>query len=286
MKHAKEEQKTNWRVRLYLILEEPSTSRAAMVYAVASALMILLQVVIIMLESGAFGAQGVTCIEGDSTAGQEDTKTCALTEYDVADICLSVLFTVELVLRSICATSMRELTTSVFWWIDLFCVAPFYLQLILDAVLQESPEGLAVIRSLLRLLRIVRVLKVLRQHPDSEILYRALQMSARPLVVPFTFLVIGTTQPHAAARRPTPPPPHLWPTAKHTRPVWPTLWPSVAHLVAQCGPPCGRRDLLRLFRLLAGAARARRRGRRFPRHRRRDMVHAGHLQHGGLWRRP
>ena len=278
MKHAKEEQKTNWRVRLYLILEEPSTSRAAMVYAVASALMILLQVVIIMLESGAFGAQGVTCIEGDSTAGQEDTKTCALTEYDVADICLSVLFTVELVLRSICATSMRELTTSVFWWIDLFCVAPFYLQLILDAVLQESPEGLAVLRSLLRLLRIVRVLKVLRQHPDSEILYRALQMSARPLVVPFTFLVIGTTQPHAA--------PHAAPRRRRRTSGPPRSTHALCGPVAQCGPPCGRRDLLRLFRLLAGAARARRRGRRFPRHRRRDMVHAGHLQHGGLWRRP
>ena len=272
MKHAKEEQKTNWRVWLYLILEEPSTSSAATVFAVASALMILLQVVTIMLESGSFGAQGVTCVEDDET-------TCALTPYDITDICLSVLFTVELVLRSICATSMRELTTSVFWWIDLFGVAPFYLQLILDAVLSGVPHGLAAVRSLLRLLRIVRVLKVLRQHPDSEILYRALQMSARPLVVPFTFLVIGT--PPAARRTP---PPRLWPAAKHTRPVcgpaapWPTLRP--------CGPPCGRRDLLRRLRLLAGAIGIGRRCIRLPRHRQRGLVHAGHLQHGGLRRRP
>ena len=114
LKLARVEQKTSWRVRLYLILEEPSTSRAAMVFAVGSALMILLQVVTIMLETGSFGAQGLTCVSG------EDETTCTQSEYDILDYTLSVLFTVELILRSICANSMRELTMSVFWWIDHF----------------------------------------------------------------------------------------------------------------------------------------------------------------------
>ena len=280
IKRQLEEQKTNWRVWLYLILEEPRTSNTAMVFAVVSALMILLQVVTIMMESGSFGAEGVTCVEGETTTpvgGQEDDATCALTEYDVADICLTALFTVELVLRSICATSMRELTYSVFWWIDLFGVAPFYLQLILDASLSGVPQGLAAVRSLLRLLRIVRVLKVLRQHPDSEILYSALQRSARPLVVPFTFLVIGTphaarrtphaarhTPPHAArrtphaaarrtphaARRRTPHAtrrrtPHAAAARREAHTPRVALWP----ILRPCGPPCGRRDLLRLLRL-------------------------------------
>ena len=48
-------------------------------------------------------------------------------------------------------------------------------------------------RDLLRLLRILRVLKVIRHHPDSAILFKALHMSARPLVVPLTFLAIGVT---------------------------------------------------------------------------------------------
>ena len=195
MKHAKEEQKTNWRVWLYLILEEPSTSRAAMVFAVVSALMILLQVLTIMMESGSFGVLASMC--GD----EPNCTTEDFWAFTVADISLSVLFTIELVLRSICANSVKELRTSVFWWIDFFGVAPFYLQLILDEALSSVPEGLGAVRSLLRLLRILRILKVLRQHPDSEILYRALQMSARPLVVPFTFLVIGAPprRRHAAA---------------------------------------------------------------------------------------
>ena len=199
MKHAKEEQKTNWRVWLYLILEEPSTSRAAMVFAVVSALMILLQVLTIMMESGSFGVLESMC--GD----KPNCTTEDFWAFKIADYSLSGLFTIELVLRSICANSLKELRTSVFWWIDFFGVAPFYLQLILDEALSSVPEGLGAVRSLLRLLRILRILKVLRQHPDSEILYRALQMSARPLVVPFTFLVIGTPprRRHAAA---TPPP--------------------------------------------------------------------------------
>ena len=190
MKHAKEAQKTNWRVWLYLILEEPSTSRAAMVFAVVSALMILLQVLTIMMESGSFGVLESMC--GRKGVPKPNCTTEDFWAFTVADISLSVLFTIELVLRSICANSVKELRTSVFWWIDFFGVAPFYLQLILDEALSSVPEGLGAVRSLLRLLRILRILKVLRQHPDSEILYRALQMSARPLVVPFTFLVIGT----------------------------------------------------------------------------------------------
>ena len=122
---------------LYLILEEPSTSRAAMVFAVVNALMILLQVLTIMMESGSFGVLASMCEDGANCTTED------FWAFTVADICLSVLFTIELALRSICAKSVRELRTSVFWWIDLLGVAPFYLQLILDAVLQESPEGLA-----------------------------------------------------------------------------------------------------------------------------------------------
>ena len=181
---------------LYLILEEPSTSRAAMVFAVVNALMILLQVLTIMMESGSFGVLASMCEDGANCTTED------FWAFTVADICLSVLFTIELALRSICAKSVRELRTSVFWWIDFLGVAPFYLQLILDEALSSVPAGLGAVRSLLRLLRILRILKVLRQHPDSEILYRALQMSARPLVVPFTFLVIGTPprRRHAALR--------------------------------------------------------------------------------------
>ena len=33
--------------------------------------------------------------------------------------------------------------------------------------------------------------QVMRQHPDSEILWKALRISARPLLVPITFLFLG-----------------------------------------------------------------------------------------------
>ena len=107
-----EDQKTNWRVRLHLILEEPTTSRAATAFGIFSAFAILVQVVVIMLESGSFGALGDTC-EGEDA-------NCSLNEYDAADITLSVLFTVELVLRSICVQNFKkQCLMSVFWWADL-----------------------------------------------------------------------------------------------------------------------------------------------------------------------
>ena len=175
-KWATREQQRNWRLRIQLILDEPDTSRAAMAFAWISAIAIVAQVILIMLETGSFDApeEGV-----------------AERRYERADIVLSILFTIELVMRTV-TTPCREIWRSLFWWIDLVGVVPFYFELALS-LLDNSGEYAAMgdIRGLLRLLRVVRVLKVIRHHPDSKILSHALYVSARPLVVPFTFLLIG-----------------------------------------------------------------------------------------------
>ena len=175
-KWATTQQRYSWRLRIRLILEEPDTSRAAKAFAWISAVAIVAQVILIMLETGSFGApeEGV-----------------AERRYERADLVLSVLFTIELVMRT-ATTPCNKLWQSVFWWIDVVGVLPFYFELALS-LLDTSGEYAAVedIRGLLRLLRVVRVLKVIRHHPDSRLLSHALYVSARPLVVPFTFLLIG-----------------------------------------------------------------------------------------------
>ena len=175
-KWAKKEQKNNWRLRILLILEEPDTSHVAQAFAWISACAIVAQVILIMLETGSFDAPD---------DGAADRR------YRQADIVLSILFTIELVMRTV-TTPCNVLYKSFFWWIDAVGVLPFYLELTLS-ILYGSGRALAVqdIRDLLRLLRVVRVLKVIRHHPDSKILSHALYVSARPLVVPFTFLFIG-----------------------------------------------------------------------------------------------
>ena len=133
-----------------------------------------------MLETGAWGAKG---------AEEEEAR------YKRADVVMSVVFTVELLLRTYAATHWRVVLTSFFWWVDVIGVVPFYLELVLNLITDGSMSdgALGQVRDLLRLLRILRVLKVIRHHPDSAILFKALHMSARPLVVPLTFLAIGVT---------------------------------------------------------------------------------------------
>lgn len=181
-KQALRRQKYNFRLRLQLILEEPSTSRLALAVAYCSAAMIFAQVVLIMLETGAWGAKG-------SDEAEE--------RYKVADYVMSITFTVELVLRTYAATGSgwRDVLRSFFWWVDVIGVVPFYFELLLNLITDGSMAdgALGQVRDLLRLLRILRVLKVIRHHPDSAILFKALKESARPLVVPLTFLIIGVT---------------------------------------------------------------------------------------------
>ena len=126
-------------------------------------------------------------------------------------------------MRTATATSAKQMCHSVFWWIDVVAVVPFYLDLVATAAAgdpylaggepqsedeaQPEPQDRTIedVQDLLSLLRVVRVLKVIRHHPDSKLLYDALRMSARPLLVPLTFLIVGALLCHrlhpAAAQR-------------------------------------------------------------------------------------
>jgi hypothetical protein len=162
-----------------------------------------------MLQSGAFDVDCENPVVKD--------------RLTVIDAGLSIGFTMELAMRTATATSAKQMCHSVFWWIDVVAVVPFYLDLVATAAAgdpylaggkpqsedeaQPEPQDrtLEDVQDLLSLLRVVRVLKVIRHHPDSKLLYDALRMSARPLLVPLTFLIVGELLCHrlhpAAAQR-------------------------------------------------------------------------------------
>ena len=150
-KHASKD--PSLRVRLYLILEEPSTSVAALVFGVFSSACVIAALLLQVLET---------------VAGLLDAGFVKRTQ-----LCFNVIFTIEVVLR-IAVTmsgqgtkkvhpslegpsgsaipSTRHLTSSFYFWADIVAVVPFYIEMILEST---SLESFTDIISLLRLLRIL-----------------------------------------------------------------------------------------------------------------------------------
>jgi voltage-gated potassium channel len=100
-----------------------------------------------------------------------------------AEWVFTILFSVEYVLRLICAIRPLGYTTSFFGVVDLLSIAPTYLSLIFPV-----SKYLLVIR-VLRILRVFRVLKLMSYIGAADLLLRALGASRRKITV-FLFTVL------------------------------------------------------------------------------------------------
>lgn len=96
---------------------------------------------------------------------------------------LTVLFTLEYLLRIFCARKPVKYATSFFGVIDLLAILPTYL-----SILIPGSQYLLVIR-ILRVLRVFRVLKLAKYLGESDMLIQALRASRRKIII-FLFAVL------------------------------------------------------------------------------------------------
>ncbi|EOD35053.1 hypothetical protein EMIHUDRAFT_455390 [Emiliania huxleyi CCMP1516] len=176
----------DWRLHLQLFLEDWQSSLGAFLFSLAATLAIFAQVVMMLLETNSFGLRSL--------------DDCALWLTGWA---LTGAFTVELILRTISKRSVGEMCLSAYWWVDVVSVVPDYVVLTLDLAagsshvnqcanhLGDSDNVLQVLSEVLRCFRVVRILKIARLNPDTTVIFRAISLSMRALLVPLTFLLIG-----------------------------------------------------------------------------------------------
>eukprot|EP00397_Hematodinium_sp_SG-2012_P015554 GEMP01015842.1.p1 GENE.GEMP01015842.1~~GEMP01015842.1.p1 ORF type:complete len:522 (+),score=66.94 GEMP01015842.1:106-1671(+) len=165
-------------MRIYLLFEEPSSSRGAKM----TQLVILSTIVISII--------------GLSTETMPELWGVVPSEvwFAVEAFCTFV-FTVEYMLRlwscSIVQTR-ASFIASFFNMTDFFAMFPFYIDLMFMADTQGSGES-QIFRSVrvFRLVRILRVLKLGRHFGGLRMMFRALKNSMQALVVLLFFLVIG-----------------------------------------------------------------------------------------------
>ncbi len=106
------------------------------------------------------------------------------TVFIVLEIIISVIFTVEYVLRIITIRNKRDYIFSFFGIIDLLAIVPFYLSLFFPVT-----KFFLIIR-MLRMLRIFRILNLLDFMNDGYLIVKALKNSSRKIYIFLLFLMI------------------------------------------------------------------------------------------------
>lgn len=104
--------------------------------------------------------------------------------FIVLEIIVSLIFTIEYILRIITTRNKKEYIFSFYGIIDLLTVVPFYLSLFFPVT-----KFFLIIR-MLRLLRIFRILNLMDFMNDGYLIVRALKNSSRKIYIFLLFLII------------------------------------------------------------------------------------------------
>ncbi len=156
---------SGWRLRLRYIMFDSET-HAGRRFALVLIFTIILSVLTVMLDS----VDAVRKTHGDLLYGIEWFFT--------------LVFTLEYILRLVCAERRLRYATSFFGIVDLLAIVPTYVD-----VLLPGSHYLVVIR-ILRVLRVFRVLKLVQYLNAAQLMVRAIQTSYRKVAV---FLVTVMT---------------------------------------------------------------------------------------------
>lgn len=154
---------TGWRAKIHEVIYGTHTP-AGKLFDIILLVAILYSIIIVMLES----------------VQSYDHKYHAF--FNISEWIITILFTIEYVLRIVCVKKPEKYILSFYGIVDLLSTLPKYLSyFILDS------QFLSVFRAL-RLLRVFRILKLIRFIGESNNLVRALK-SSRSKILIFVFFV-------------------------------------------------------------------------------------------------
>ncbi|XP_046583525.1 potassium voltage-gated channel protein Shaw-like [Haliotis rubra] len=187
---------TYWQTKIWLILDHPRTSRAAMVYGVTSFLFVVTSIAGFCLETlpGLRPRLNVS----QPCDGQQEGIASVLSSHEalnVLDVICTVFFTLELILRFIFAPNKLKFVRSMMNIIDLLALVPLYVQVIFQhSALQACylNERLVIeIMFILRIIRMFRIFHLVKHYQALKVLVYSLKASLQELLMLFIFLLIG-----------------------------------------------------------------------------------------------
>ncbi|EQC29461.1 hypothetical protein SDRG_12709 [Saprolegnia diclina VS20] len=157
---AKHHNERPWRVRLWLVLQDPSSSPLARVVSTVL-------IVAVILATSVFVLQTEPSLEPYAST------------LSLLETCCVTLFTFDVVVRFFCVPHLGEFARDVFNWIDVASVAPFYLEIFLAS---RHIASLSALRAL-RLFRVARIFKLSRYTSSIQMFLYAIRESSQALYI-------------------------------------------------------------------------------------------------------
>ena len=167
--------KRKWQASLWNVLEEPQSSFAAKILAVASLVIIVISVVVFCMET----------VPDIRIPTPKYASTQEAIQY-VEIVCI-IYFTIEFILRLIASPNKLRFFFDFLNIIDLLAIAPFY---VTQATQSQERVSIYFLRTI-RLVRVFRIFKLSRYSGEMKILGKALKDSARELCLLVFFIVLG-----------------------------------------------------------------------------------------------
>jgi hypothetical protein len=181
LKFLADKESVTWRQSLFIFLEDETSSQLSYAFSTFITVTILASIVTVLFET-MDGPNHYSANRDPATARYP--FLASKTTYDILEIIFTVIFTGELILRMISATSLifkpapidvgegRQIIDastpffkSLMNWADIAAVAPFYI-----LILAGSPDDLDYLTGLAKAARSLRIFKLSRQFEGSEVL--------------------------------------------------------------------------------------------------------------------
>ncbi|XP_022082821.1 potassium voltage-gated channel protein Shaw-like [Acanthaster planci] len=172
--------------RIWAVLDEPYSSRAAKVFAFMSLLFVVLSITTFCLETM---ENFRTTTNGTNSV--DDIVETHISLFYIEAVCVT-FFTVELVVRfAFCPNKLRFFIT-VENIIDIMAVIPFYVDLGERINGQQTVQVVNDFLSFLRIVRIFRIFKLARHLSGLKILVHTVRASAKELLLMIVFVTLVT----------------------------------------------------------------------------------------------
>jgi len=176
------------RQRIYDIIFE-ADCRAGRAFDIGLLIAIITSIVLVSLET-------LPAYHQFSSLEGADAGTAVVPGYDdgipmwliTGEWILTILFTIEYVLRLSCVRHPIRYATSFWGIVDLLSILPSYLTLFVDS----SARSFSILRSI-RLLRVFRVLKLWRMMSQADELYEAIWRSRDKIIVFLSVVLVAVT---------------------------------------------------------------------------------------------
>ncbi|XP_045159630.1 potassium voltage-gated channel protein Shaw-like [Mercenaria mercenaria] len=190
-----------YRTKMWLILEYPRTSRAAMTFGVVSLMFVVLSILGFCLETLPDLRPTNVSLDANSTKlcdGKNVSASFMLQPnagLNILDIICTAFFTAELIIRFIFSPNKLRFVRSAMNIIDLLALVPLYMQLILNSdafkFCYVNERLIFEIMFILRIIRMFRIFHLVKHYQALQILIYALKASIQELLMLLIFLLIG-----------------------------------------------------------------------------------------------